>query len=65
MHMSFLFKLTFALMALGALSSCVGASTKNPVEVGTVQWGRDLDQALAMSKASGKPVFAFFQEVPG
>ena len=35
------------------------------IEVGTVKWGRDLDAALAASKASGKPVFVLFQEVPG
>jgi len=35
------------------------------VEIGTVEWGRDLDSALAASKASGKPVFVLFQEVPG
>jgi hypothetical protein len=37
----------------------------NPVAVGKVAWGRDLEQALAASKASGKPVFLLFQEVPG
>jgi hypothetical protein len=35
------------------------------VEVGTVEWRRDLDAALRESAASGKPVLAFFQEVPG
>ncbi len=38
---------------------------QNPVEVGKVSWGRDFDAALAASKASGKPVFLLFQEVPG
>ncbi len=37
----------------------------NPVEVGTVNWNRDLPAALASSKKSGKPVFLLFQEVPG
>ncbi|WP_157594005.1 VPGUxxT family thioredoxin-like (seleno)protein, type 2 [Rubripirellula obstinata] len=37
----------------------------NPIEVGTVDWSRDLDAALASSKESGKPVFLLFQEVPG
>ena len=36
-----------------------------PVEVGQVEWLRDLDQALEQSSATGKPVFALFQEVPG
>lgn len=38
---------------------------KNPEEVGTVSWGRDLDAALVAAQKSGKPVFALFQEVPG
>lgn len=36
-----------------------------PVELGKVKWGRDLGAALKASKKTGKPVFAFFQEVPG
>ncbi|MGJ8678055.1 MAG: hypothetical protein ACSHX0_11100 [Akkermansiaceae bacterium] len=34
-------------------------------EVGKVQWGRNMDEALRQSKTSGKPVLALFQEVPG
>jgi len=41
------------------------AAAKNPIEIGTVEWGRDLDGAIKKSSRSGKPVFAFFQEVPG
>jgi hypothetical protein len=37
----------------------------NPVVVGIVRWGRDLDMALKESERSGKPVFVLFQEVPG
>ncbi len=37
----------------------------NAIEVGTVEWGRDFDAALKKSARTGKPVFAFFQEVPG
>ena len=29
------------------------------------KWGRDFDAALKKSARTGKPVFAFFQEVPG
>jgi hypothetical protein len=36
-----------------------------PREIGAVDWERDFDAALARSKALGRPVFAFFQEVPG
>lgn len=46
-------------------SAAVFAESDNPIEVGTVKWGRDLPEALAASKESGKPVFALFQEVPG
>ena len=34
-------------------------------ELGAVQWGRDLDAALARSAQDGRPVFVLFQEVPG
>ncbi|MEM9464668.1 MAG: VPGUxxT family thioredoxin-like (seleno)protein, type 2 [Actinomycetota bacterium] len=36
-----------------------------PVETGTVRWGRDLDEAVTTAAATGRPVFALFQEVPG
>ena len=39
--------------------------TNNPVEVGDVRWGRDLDSALGNSARTGKPVLVLFQEVPG
>jgi len=38
---------------------------ENPIEVGAVHWGRDLDQAQKVSGETGRPVFVFFQEVPG
>ncbi len=38
---------------------------ENPVEVGSVRWGRDLDDALTKSTKTGRPVFVLFQEVPG
>ena len=41
------------------------APPPQPIEVGIVGWGRELDDALAESAATGKPVFALFQEVPG
>ena len=37
----------------------------NPIEAGHVRWGRDLDAALRQSRHTGKPVFLFFQEIPG
>ncbi len=41
------------------------AALKQPIEVGTVAWNRELTDALAQSSSTGKPVFALFQEVPG
>lgn len=35
------------------------------VETGPAKFLRDHDSALALSKKKNKPVFAFFQEVPG
>ncbi|MCB1098391.1 MAG: hypothetical protein KDN22_22650 [Verrucomicrobiae bacterium] len=49
----------------GASSMEKKRQAENPVEVGDVAWGRDLERALASAKKSGKPVFALFQEVPG
>ncbi|MDF1657841.1 MAG: hypothetical protein P1U58_09520 [Verrucomicrobiales bacterium] len=35
------------------------------VEVGEVEWGRNLDFSLKASAESGRPVLVLFQEVPG
>jgi hypothetical protein len=35
------------------------------VEAGKVDWGRDLETALAACEKTGKPVLALFQEIPG
>jgi hypothetical protein len=48
-----------------AVLSYSGSSSAQPVEAGKVAWGRDLEAALASSKATSKPVFALFQEIPG
>lgn len=45
--------------------SCNAAPATTPLEIGTVKYLRDFDEASALSKKSGKPIFAFFQEVPG
>lgn len=48
------------------LRSLLGKSTSGqPVEVGVVDWVRNLEEATGLSEASGKPIFALFQEVPG
>ncbi len=51
-------------MIVIALSSCF-AGTYQPIEAGKVDWGRDLEAALASSQQTGKPLFALFQEIPG
>ena len=48
-----------------AQSKSISKTENQPVEIGLVKWGRDLDSALAQSKQSGKPVLVLFQEVPG
>lgn len=57
------FILLGACMMLGANSA--HGQDKNPVELGKVRWTRDLDAAYKQSKKTKKPIFAFFQEVPG
>jgi len=42
-----------------------GRGERVDVEVGRVDWMRDHDKALKISKDTGKPVFVLFQEVPG
>ena len=46
-------------------TSSLNTDDKPTVELGTVQWGRDLKAALAKSKKTKIPVFLQFQEVPG
>lgn len=50
--------------AIVMVAAC-GERSSNPVEVGLVKWGRDLDAALNKSAETGKPVFVLFQEIPG
>ena len=41
------------------------SAVKQPVELGKVAWGRNLEEAVAKSKQSNKPIALLFQEVPG
>ena len=52
------------ILAIG-VSADGGETATNPLEVGDVQWGRDLDAALEKSSKTGKPVLVLFQEIPG
>jgi hypothetical protein len=47
------------------LSLPIMLAEERPAELGRVEFGRDLDRSLALSKASGKPVFALFDEISG
>ncbi len=52
-------------LVMGELRAEAAATQDNPVEVGDVNWTRDYQAALNRSRESGKPIFLFFQEVPG
>jgi len=43
----------------------LNAGNGNPVELGKVTWQRNLEDGLAESTTTKKPVFLLFQEVPG
>src|SRR5258706_973783 len=53
-----------ALILLGVAGSVL-AGESAPRELGKVRWHRDFDAATAESRASGRPLFVLFQEVPG
>ena len=59
-------RLPIAIMIFAIVfTAFIGEAIENPIEVGDVQWGRDLEAALRNSANSGKPVLVLFQEVPG
>ena len=62
-------KRRWLLCGLGIVASAIAlaapASDDSARELGTVAWKRDFPAALAEAQASGKPVLAVFQEVPG
>jgi hypothetical protein len=55
---------TFIILTIG-VAAFGGETRNNPIEVGDVRWGRDLDAALENSAETGKPVLILFQEIPG
>lgn len=58
--------MTFFPLLLAALAALPqDPADSNPVELGSVAWGRELPAALAESGRTGKPVFLLFQEIPG
>ncbi|MGJ8655156.1 MAG: hypothetical protein ACSHX6_01795 [Akkermansiaceae bacterium] len=57
---------TICLLVFTITTSSLDAQNKNhATETGPAKFLRDHDQAIKLSKKSGKPIFAFFQEVPG
>jgi hypothetical protein len=48
-----------------AESKMESSTPSSPIELGRVNWGRDLDVAKTRSRETGKPVLVLFQEVPG
>ena len=65
MMMALLPTLTALLFYIATNWSHAASSPDNPIEIGHVNWSRDYQGALQASRRSGKPIFLFFQEVPG
>ena len=47
------------------IMGCLIQETDPPVELGAVNWSRDLNAAKTQSDKTGKPILVLFQEVPG
>ena len=54
-----------AALALAWAAAWPGAAHASPKELGAVQWIRDYDEGIRQARASDRPVFLLFQEVPG
>lgn len=61
-RIAFFFCFIFSLMGFAQKRTL---PEKQAQELGKVAWYRDFDQAIALSKKQGKPIFVLFQEVPG
>ncbi|MEL6894738.1 MAG: VPGUxxT family thioredoxin-like (seleno)protein, type 2 [Planctomycetota bacterium] len=53
------------LAVMASTTMATDGTPKNPIEVGTVKWSRDLAAAQSASQSDGRPVLVLFQEVPG
>jgi hypothetical protein len=58
-------RMTLLLAILLACSTVTPAVENEHVELGTVSWLRDYQEALSRASETGKPVLILFQEVPG
>ena len=58
---------TIAMLAMSTAFFFLPRTTmgQTPVELGAVQWNRDIENAKAVSARTGKPLFVQLQEVPG
>ncbi|RZW12870.1 MAG: thioredoxin family protein, partial [Desulfobulbaceae bacterium] len=63
--MDFFLPVLAAFLFISPSWSAAASDQDNPIEIGHVSWSRDYHGALQASRHSGKPVFLFFQEVPG
>lgn len=65
-HKSFTYLLTsFLFFPFFQLVAHNGPNGTQPIELGTVKWHRNFDEAIALSTKYEKPIFLLFQEVPG
>jgi hypothetical protein len=60
-----LFRVVGVVIGALALAATVRAQDPAPVELGSVNWLRDLEAAQSQAKTTGKPILLLFQEIPG
>ena len=53
------------LILVSTLYFCTSLFAQQPIELGKVDWLRDMDLAQKQAKEDNKPIFLLFQEVPG
>jgi len=56
---------TSSTFAQAPTNRSTNSGNEQPVGVGLVDWGRDLDAAFKLSEKTARPVLILFQEVPG
>lgn len=56
---------TDSIFAQSPIIRSTDSAVEQSVEVGLVNWGRDLDAAFKLSEKTARPVLLLFQEVPG
>lgn len=56
---------SFVIFSLAVFSTADDKRDKPPIELGQVNWHKDLDSAMKLAKKKKLPLFVQFQEVPG